>query len=102
RIAEVFKEDPLYASLGEVTTPGIQFVSSLLIVANETYCFYGNGVQISDALIEYEHLLKCHEEYRSSLSVPKLKSKEIFSFPKITSFRIPQKTNDDIDDETRN
>ncbi|MBQ3010168.1 MAG: hypothetical protein IJD81_03130 [Oscillospiraceae bacterium] len=56
RTAEVYKEDPLYALLGESTTPGIQYIPTLVIKADETYCFYGNGIQVTDANLEYEQL----------------------------------------------
>lgn len=56
RIAEVYKEDPLYTTLGEITTPGIQYIPTLIIKANENYCFYGNGIQIADARLEYNQL----------------------------------------------
>ncbi len=56
RIAEVYKEDKLYAVLNEITTPGVEYVSALIIKANETFCFYGDGIQIADVGSEYERL----------------------------------------------
>jgi len=89
RVAEVYKEDPLYAILGEITTPGIQYIPTLVIKANETYCFYGNGIQIDDARLEYEqlrqeldHLIQNNNRKKAVLpQIPKihLSSKKTFN-----------------------
>lgn len=63
RIAEVYKEDKLYNVLNEITTPGVQYISALVIKANEVFCFYGGGVQITDASSEYERLKQEQAEY---------------------------------------
>lgn len=90
RIAEVHKEDPLYVSLGENTTPGIQYVPALIIKAGETFCFYGNGIQLVDVAFEYERL-KCEiDEYALEQKKPKkLSGKEKLVLPQIPRFQIP-------------
>lgn len=92
RIAEVYKEDPLYASLGESTTPGIQYVSALLIKANENYCFYGNGVQIADTTYEYERLKLTMDEYNAKKTQKRIGGKEKLVLPQIPKFQLPSKT----------
>lgn len=74
RIAEVYKEDPLYATLGEYTTPGIQYISALAIKAGENFCFYGDGIQVDDIKAVYEQLSFNVDEYQLSH-----KRKKIFS-----------------------
>lgn len=91
RIAEVYKEDPLYASLGESTTPGIQYVSALLIKANENYCFYGNGVQIADASYEYERLKMTMDEYNAQKTRKRIGGKEKLALPQIPKFQLPSR-----------
>ena len=39
RIAEVYKEDSLYTSLEETAIPGVQYISTLIIKANENFCW---------------------------------------------------------------
>lgn len=88
RIAEVYKEDSLYPALGECATPGIQYVSALLIRANETFCFYGNGIQVSDALFEYERLKQRLDEYNLERKPSKkLREQQRTIFPKFPKFR---------------
>lgn len=91
RIAEVYKEDPLYASLGESTTPGIQYVSALLIKANENYCFYGNGVQIADATYEYERLKMTMDEHNTQKTRKRIGGKEKLALPQIPKFQLPSR-----------
>ena len=104
RIAEVFKEDSLYKTLGENTTPGIQYVPALLIKANEIFCFYGNGIQLDNVEFEYERLKQSlgdfhleQQQLRITNTAPKL------SLPQIPKLRLPSKsisTKDGILDET--
>ena len=97
RIAEVYKEDPLYETLGDVTTPGIKYVSTLIVIANETYCFYGDSVQIADATFEYERLTQQFDNYQSSKKTLKLLSKkEKRSLPSLSSVRLPDKLTEKI------
>lgn len=64
RTAEVYKEDKLYTVLNEITTPGVEYISALVIKANEVFCFYGDGVQLVDAGSEYERLKQEQEVYQ--------------------------------------
>lgn len=64
RIAEVYKEDKLYKELNEITTPGIEYIETLIIKSNEVFCFYGNGVQIIDARVEYERLCSKYDNFK--------------------------------------
>lgn len=63
RIAEVYKEDRFYTELNEITTPGIEYITALVIKTNDTFCFYGNGVQVADATYEFERLSREQEAY---------------------------------------
>lgn len=93
RNAEVFKEDSLYSSLGESTTPDVQYVSTLLIKANENYCFYGNGIQIVDATYEYERLKLIMDEHNFQKTKKRIGSKERLSLPQIPKLQLPLKGN---------
>lgn len=92
RMAEVFKEDSLYSDLGENTTPSIQSIPALRIQANETFCFYGNGIQISDASFEFERLKNEIDQYHlSKTSVKQIGTKEKLALPPIPKIHIPTK-----------
>ncbi len=91
RVADVYKEDKLYAVLNEITTPGTEYVSALIIKANEVFCFYGDGVMLADVENEYERLkqevyLYEQMDKRGAVSSEK---KKLHSFP---AFRLPGKT----------
>ena len=79
RIAEVYKEDPLHTILGEITTPGIQYVPTLIIKANEQYNFFGNTVQINDASFEFDRL---KHEIDQAQTKKQLEAKERLSLPR--------------------
>ena len=72
RIAEVFKEDALYTSLGDITPHGIQYIPALVIVTNESFVYYGNGIQVSDVNYEYQRLVQALEDYRMNKGKHKL------------------------------
>ena len=91
RSAEVYKEDPLYTSLGESTTPDVRSIPALLIKANENYCFYGGGVQIADAIYEYERLKLTMDEYKSRKIRKRVGGKEKLALPQIPKFHLPAK-----------
>ena len=92
RIAEVYKEDPLYASLGGIAMPGIQYVPALIIKANDTFCFYGNGIQLADAEFEYERLKVELDEYRSGQTKGlKFGKTEKLGLPQMPKLRLPTK-----------
>lgn len=99
RIAEVYKEDELYASIGATTTPGIQYIPALIIKANETYCFYGNGIQLFDAIQEYERLKCTSEEYaESKQSKKQLGSKKKTALPHLPKLQLPTRSSASSDD----
>ena len=99
RIAEVFKEDPLYKELGVSTTPGVQYVPALIIKGNEVFCFYGNGIQIDNIALEYERL-KCEID---AFALDKKSQKSIggtekFALPQMPKLRLPTKKDNKVID----
>lgn len=99
RVAEVYKEDKLYTVLNEITTPGIEFVSALIIKANEVFCFYGDGVQLTNAGNEYDRLKQEHEVYIHEKSRKKVGMKEKIAFPKIPKLHLLGKAVDENSDD---
>ena len=100
RIAEVYKEDPLHATLGENTMPGIQYIPALIIKADENFCFFGNGVQISDVHFEYERLKEAlsafhHHQERNLVGRP-----EKLVLPQIPKISLPLKWTSRNESET--
>ena len=94
RIAEVYKEDPLYATLHENTVPGIQYVSALIIKADEVFCFYGNGIQLVYVTFEYERLKAGMTVYQHNFQKQKLIGKaETIALPQIPKLNLPLKIN---------
>lgn len=93
RVAEVYKEDRLYTELNEMTTPGVEYVSALVIKAGEAFCFYGDGVQIADARSEYERLKREQEIYWQEKSYKKVGTKEKIALPSIPRLHLPGKAN---------
>lgn len=89
RVAEVYKEDKLYTILNEITTPGVEYITALIIKANEVFCFYGNGIQIADASYEYERLKQEQEAYVQEKHHKKVSGKEKISLPTIPKFHLP-------------
>lgn len=105
RIAEVYKEDSLYASLDGSTTPGIQYISTLIIKANETFFFYGNGVQIADVTYEYERLKQAVDTFHLEQKASKtLESREKLLLPSIPKLRLATKltkrNNSEVSEDT--
>ena len=94
RIADVYKEDKLYTILNEITTPGVEYITALIIKANETFCFYGNGVQIEDACFEFERLTQEHEMYLCEKNHKKISGKGKKALPTISTFHLPGKATD--------
>lgn len=92
RMAEVYKEDELYAVLNEITTPGIEYITALVIKANEVFCFYGNGIQIADAGCEYERIKIEQELYEQGKALKKISGKGKTSLPTIPKFSLPGKS----------
>lgn len=66
KISDVTKDDELYHLLGEPISPTILIVPALQIVTKEeTFYFYGNGIQLNDLELPYKDLREALE-YRSS------------------------------------
>ncbi|MBQ2997137.1 MAG: hypothetical protein IJE22_07920 [Oscillibacter sp.] len=91
RIAEVYKEDPLHELLGESTTPGIQYVPTLVIKAKETFCFYGNGVQIDDIAAAYNLLRQEVENFGLNQKGKKLIGGVKRALPQASKIHLPEK-----------
>lgn len=87
RIAEVSKEDPLYSTLGECTTSGIQYIPALIIKANDNYCFYGNNVQVDDVSFEYERLKLELENFNKKKSNKFNEAAKKFNFAQLSKIR---------------
>lgn len=90
RVAEVYKEDKLYTVLNEITTPGVEYISALVIKANEVFCFYGDGIQLVDAGSEYERLKQEQEIYIHEKSGRKASVKGRIALPSIPKFRLSE------------
>lgn len=91
RAAEVYKEDKLYTVLNEITTPGVEYITALIIKANEVFCFYGNGIQIADAESEYERLKQAQAAYALEKDRKKIGGKEKLSLPSLPKLHLPGK-----------
>lgn len=91
RIAEVYKEDQLYTILNEITTPGVEYITALIIKANEIFCFYGSGIQIADAHVEYERLNQEQTIYLQEKKQKKISVKDKIPLPSIPKFQLPVK-----------
>ena len=66
KISDVTKDDELYHLLGEPISPTILMVPALQIITKEeTFLFYGNGIQLNDLELPYKDLREALE-YRSS------------------------------------
>ena len=92
RVAEVYKEDKLYTVLNEITTPGVEYISALVIKASEVFCFYGDGVQLVDAGSEYERLKREQEVYLHEKNEKKIGAKGKIVMRTIPKFRLLGKT----------
>lgn len=102
RIAEVYKEDKLHSVLNEITTPGVVYITALVIRANEVFCFYGDSIQIKDATYEYERLKQEQEAYVLEKHRKKIGSSDKKVLPSFPVFRLPGKlvSTKDVDEST--
>lgn len=98
RTAEVYKEDKLYVELNEITTPGVEYITALIIRANGAFCFYGNGVQVSDATHEFERLSREHEIYLTDKKQKRIGSSEKKALPFFPALHLPGKVSAKKDD----
>mgnify|MGYP003531039730 FL=1 len=78
--------------MNEITTPGVEYVSALIIKANEVFSFYGDGIQIADANGEYERLKQEQAEYTSEKNRKKLGGIEKIALRTLPKFHLPGKT----------
>lgn len=97
RIAEVYKEDELYSNLHQITMPGVEYASALIIKANEIFCFYGNGIQLADANAEFERLKQEQALYLQERNVRKTPVMGKISLPPIPRLHLPGKTTGESD-----
>lgn len=91
RTAEVYKEDQLYTVLNEITTPGVEYITALIVKANEVFCFYGDGIQVTDANCEFERLKQEQAVYMQEKSRKRFGTKEKIALPTIPKFHLPGK-----------
>lgn len=54
--SEVYPNDKLFPLLGEEIAPSIEMIPALIIDADQKYVFYGNGIQVNDAVAQYNRL----------------------------------------------
>ena len=73
--------------------PGVEYITALIIKAQETFCFYGDGVQIADANFEFARLTHEKEEYALSKSRKRIDGNEKKVFPSLPTFHLPVKVN---------
>lgn len=68
KMSDVYKNDALFQALGESIAPVICIVPALQIKTktNKNYLFYGNGIQLVDAVSEYERLKSELSIYRAN------------------------------------
>lgn len=99
RTAEVYKEDKLYTELNEITTPGIEYITALVIKANDVFCFYGNGVQVADVASEYERLSWAQEAFLNDKKPKKIGFSEKKALPLFPAFHLPGKTIEKKEDD---
>lgn len=92
RTAEVYKEDKLYTELNEITTPGVEYITALVIKANDVFCFYGNGIQVEDAAYEFERLGREQEVFLHDKKQKKIGSSEKKVLPLLPVFHLQGKT----------
>lgn len=71
KFTDVNKDDLLFYSLGDSATPAINMVHALMIRADQTYIFYGNGIQIENIQAEYQRLQHELDLYNQSNKGPK-------------------------------
>ena len=98
RTAEVYKEDKLYAELNEITTPGVEYITALVIKANDAFCFYGNGVQVADATYEFERLSREQETYLNEKKQKKIGNPAKRALPLFPALHLPGKATTKEDD----
>ena len=77
--------------MNEITTPGVEYITALVIKANDAFCFYGNGIQVADAIYEFERLRREQEAFLNDKKQKKIGSSEKKALPLFSTFHIPGK-----------
>lgn len=98
RTAEVYKEDELHKELNEITTPGVEYITALVIKANDVFCFYGNGIQVADATYEFERLSREQEIFLNDKKRSKIQSSGKKALPFFSALHLSGKTLDEKED----
>lgn len=88
KVSDVYKNDPIYAYLGEPISPTIVTVPTLVVTVDKmTYVFFGGGIDLENAEEVYHQLFevykKLHEEAEkknTAFALPKI----VLNFPKLT------------------
>lgn len=100
RTAEVYKEDKLHNELNEITTPGIEYITALIIKANDIYSFYGNGIQVTDATLEFDRLRQEQEIYLDGRKQKRIWNPEKKVLPHLPTIHLPGKRTDVKEEES--
>ena len=99
RTAEVYKEDKLYNELNEITTPGVEYITALVIKANDVFCFYGDGVQVTDATCEFARLSREQEVFLNDKKQKRIESLEKKALPFFPVLHLTGKTIEKKEDD---
>ena len=88
KIADVYKNDPIYNYLGEPISPTIHRTKALEIqVGRDTYAFFGNNIDLSNEQLEftYKTLLNAYNEMqqRKDAKLADNKNRPLFQLPQI-------------------
>lgn len=70
KVSDVQKNDELFHLLGEPIAPTINIIDALLIKAKEEFLFYGSGIHLENAMLDYQRLsyeISIYEELQKSL-----------------------------------
>ena len=86
-------------ALNEITTPGVEYITALVIKANDIFCFYGNGIQVADAIYEFERLRREQEAFLNDKKQKKIGSLEKKALPLFPAFHLPGKTIEKKEDD---
>lgn len=88
KVGDVYKNDPVYAFLGEPIAPTIATVPTLVVTVDKmTYVFFGGGIDLENAEEVYHQLFEVYknlhekaEKKNTAFALPKI----VLNFPKLT------------------
>ncbi|MBE5776445.1 MAG: hypothetical protein E7326_02925 [Clostridiales bacterium] len=112
KVSDVYKNDQIYAYLGEPISPTIVAVPTLVVnVEKKTYVFFGGGIDMEDAeaayrflFEEHKHFLEIQEKEKEQANKPKVNvNLPKLSIPTIkiqSPFVFTKKGNDTRDEKT--